>query len=83
MELFTSGDKSQMETIKRWIDQSDVYMLILGGRYGSLEPASQVSYTELEYDYAAEQSKPLYSVVINESALEERVKQTGTSLMEK
>ncbi|MCV5233546.1 DUF4062 domain-containing protein, partial [Escherichia coli] len=36
MELFTSGDQSQMDTIRRWIDESDVYMLILGGRYGSV-----------------------------------------------
>lgn len=83
MELFTSGDKSQMETIKKWIDESDVYMLVLGGRYGSLEPSSGVSYTELEYDYAVEQEKPLFSVVINEEALEAKVKEHGTGMMEK
>lgn len=83
MELFTSGDKSQMETIKKWIDESDVYMLILGGRYGSLEPSSGVSYTELEYDYAVEQEKPLFSVVINDMALEAKVKSHGTEMMEK
>ena len=43
MELFTAGDKSQMETIKRWIDESDIYMLILGGRYGSIEPTTSLS----------------------------------------
>lgn len=83
MELFTSADKSQMETIKKWIDESDVYMLVLGGRYGSLEPSSGVSYTELEYDYAVEQEKPLFSVVINENALEAKVKKHGTEMMEK
>ena len=83
MELFTSGDKSQMDTIRRWIDESDVYMLILGGRYGSVEPKTAVSYTELEYDYALEQEKPLFAVVINEDALEARVMETGTHLMEK
>lgn len=83
MELFTSGDQSQMDTIRRWIDESDVYMLILGGRYGSVETSTQVSYTELEYDYALEQGKPLFAVVINEDTLEERVKASGTSLMER
>jgi hypothetical protein len=83
MELFTSADKSQMETIKRWIDESDVYMLILGGRYGSLESTSGVSYTELEYDYAVEQEKPLFSVVINERALDAKVREHGTDMMEK
>jgi len=83
MALFTSCDKSQMDTIRRWIDESDVYMLILGGRYGSVEPKTEVSYTELEYDYALEQDKPLFAVVINDNALEARVMEVGTHLMEK
>jgi CRP-like cAMP-binding protein len=29
MELFAAGDESQLETIYRWIDESDVFMLIL------------------------------------------------------
>ena len=83
MELFTSADKSQMDTIRRWIDESDVYMLILGGRYGSVEPATGISYTELEYDYALQQDKALFSVVVDDSALEARVREYGTGLMEK
>ena len=47
MELFTAGDKSQWEVIQRWISDSDIYMIILGGRYGSIEPSSGLSYTEL------------------------------------
>lgn len=82
MELFTAGDKSQWEIIKRWIDESDVYMLILGGRYGSVEPESGVSYTELEYNYALETGKPLFAVVIDDQALEAKVKDRGTSVME-
>jgi len=83
MELFTAGDKSQMDTIKEWIDESDVYMLILGGRYGSIESSSGISYTELEYDYAVEQGKPVFAVVITESALEQKVRTLGTSVTEK
>lgn len=83
MELFTAGDKSQMDTIKRWIDESDVYMLILGGRYGSLEPISSLSYTELEYDYAVTTGKPLFAVVTTDDALESKVKSRGTDFMEK
>lgn len=82
MELFTAGDKSQWEIIKRWIDESDVYMLILGGRYGSVEESSGVSYTELEYNYALEAGKPLFAVVIRDDALEEKVKSEGTSVIE-
>ena len=83
MELFTAGDKSQLNIIKRWIDESDVYMLILGGRYGSVEPEAGISYTELEYDYALEIGKPLFAIVIDENALEIKVKEYGTSIIEK
>lgn len=82
MELFTAGDESQMETIKRWIDQSDVFMLILGGRYGSIEPTTGLSYTELEYNYAVESGKPLFAAVITESAIDRKVKTHGTSVIE-
>jgi hypothetical protein len=83
MELFAAGDESQMNVIKRWIDESDVYMLILGGRYGSIEPKSQKSYIELEYQYAVEKGKPLFAVVINEEYLEKKVKKFGSSVLEK
>src|SRR5438067_6382584 len=52
MELFTAGDESQMDVIKQWIDESDAYLLIMGGRYGSVEPKSGKSYTHIEYEYA-------------------------------
>lgn len=47
-----------MGNYKNWIEESDVYMLILGGRYGSIEPKSGKSYTQLEYEYALELGKP-------------------------
>lgn len=83
MELFTAGSISQMKTIENWINESDIYMLILGGRYGSIEPTTGLSYTELEYDYAVSTGKPLFAVVINEDALEEKIKRLGTSYTEK
>lgn len=83
MELFTAGDESQMETIKRWINESDVFMLILGGRYGSVEPTKSLSYTELEYDYAVQSGKPLFAVVIDEEALDRKVKDKGVGVIEK
>ncbi|MGP2652744.1 DUF4062 domain-containing protein [Serratia marcescens] len=82
MELFTASDRSQWDIIKRWIDESDVYILILGGRYGSIEPESGLSYTELEYNYALETNKPLFSIVIYDHALESKVKVLGQSVME-
>ena len=83
MELFTAGNRSQWEVIQRWITDSDIYMLILGGRYGSVEPSSGLSYTELEYDFAVASGKPYFAVVIAEDALEARVKEYGTAVLEK
>ncbi|WP_201591260.1 DUF4062 domain-containing protein [Psychrobacter fozii] len=51
MELFPALDEEQFEFIKTVIDDSDYYLLIVGGRYGSLSDEG-VSYTEMEYDYA-------------------------------
>ncbi len=68
MELFKAG-KSQMQTIKKWIDESDVYMLILGARYGSIEPVSGKSYTQLEYEYALSKNMPVFAIVLEDSFL--------------
>lgn len=82
MELFASGDQSQMEVIRQWIDASDVFLLILGGRYGSVEPESGKSYIHLEYEYALERGKPVFSVVIDPNELEDRVRQRGSQVKE-
>jgi Domain of unknown function (DUF4062) len=74
MELFTSGDESQMEVIKQWIKASDVYLLILGGRYGSIEKNSGKSYTHLEYEYASELGKPFFACIMKDDYLEEKIK---------
>lgn len=83
MELFTAGDRSQWEVIQRWITDADIYMLILGGRYGSIEPDSGISYTELEYDFAVSSGKPHFAVVITDNALETKVISSGSSVLEK
>ena len=75
MELFAAGDKSQMEIIKRWIDDSDVFLLILGGRYGSIEPESGKSYVHIEYEYAVSRNKACFAYVIKDAELERRGQQ--------
>jgi len=82
MELFTAGDESQWNIIKRWIEESDVYMLILGGRYGSIEDISKKSYTHLEYEYAIELGKPFFAIVISDKALDEKVNKEGKKVLE-
>lgn len=63
MELFKAGDTSQKETIKKWIEESDVYMLILGGRYGSIDSETGMSYTHWEYEYAKELKSPVLQLL--------------------
>ena len=82
MELFTAGDQSQMEVIKQWIDESDVYLLILGSRYGSIEPETGKSYTHLEYEYALSKNKPLFACVIKDSAIDARIEKLGRMCLE-
>ncbi len=79
MELFKAGNESQLKTIYKWIDQSDVYMLILGGRYGSIESKSGKSYTQLEYEYALSKDIPIFAVVLSESFLTSKITCLGLS----
>jgi hypothetical protein len=58
MELFPATDTSQWEYIKKVIDECDYYILVIAGRYGSIEKESGISYTEKEYRYARDAGKP-------------------------
>lgn len=59
MEYFPAANEEQFAVIKRLIDRCDYYILILGGRYGSIEPNTGKSYTQLEYEYALEKNIPI------------------------
>ena len=82
MELFAAGDESQMEAIKNWIDDSDIYMLILGSRYGSINQSTGLSYTEHEYDYALAQGKPFFALVLSENTIDAKTKELGLNFRE-
>jgi hypothetical protein len=83
MELFAAGDQTQMTVIKKWIDESDVYMLILGGRYGSVDKESGKSYSHLEYEYAFCKNMPLFAVVMTDEYLQKKVQISGLDMMER
>ena len=53
MEIFPAIDEEQFNFIKRIIDDCDYYLLIIGGRYGTVAEDG-LSYTEKEYNYAIE-----------------------------
>ena len=52
MEYFNASDESQWDVIKSLIDECDYYVLIVAGRYGSIEESTGKSYTQKEYEYA-------------------------------
>jgi hypothetical protein len=58
MELFPATDQQQLEFIKRVIDRCDYYVVIVGGRYGSLAD-DKISFTEKEYEYALSRHIPI------------------------
>lgn len=71
MELFKAGP-TQEQVIREWIDQSDVYMLILGARYGS-KREDGISYTEWEYELAKKLKKPMFSIVLDNEYVNKQV----------
>ncbi|HIU06626.1 MAG TPA: DUF4062 domain-containing protein [Candidatus Onthoplasma faecigallinarum] len=67
MEVFVAANDEQFEVIKKVIDLCDYYVLIIGGKYGSINKTTGLSYTEMEYDYAVSQGVPVLVFAIDES----------------
>lgn len=63
MELFPAADDDQWTFIRRVIDDCDYYVLLLGGRYGSISPQTGKSYTHMEYEYAIDKGKPVAAFI--------------------
>jgi len=61
MEHFPAGNDETFEYIKRVIDDSDYYLLILAGKYGTTA-SDGISYTEKEFDYALRQEIPVIAL---------------------
>jgi hypothetical protein len=62
MELFPAANEDQWTLIKDLIDSCDYYLLIVGGRYGSIN-SEGISYTQMEYEYAISQNIPTISFI--------------------
>lgn len=66
MEMFSAADEEQWNIIKKKIDQSDYYVVLVAYRYGSCD-TSGISYTEKEYDYALSKGIPSLGFIIEDS----------------
>lgn len=67
MEMFSAADDDQWKIIKEAIDSSDFYILLIGNKYGSIEEATGISYTEKEFDYAVEKKIPILAFIADSS----------------
>jgi hypothetical protein len=67
MEHFGAhGDGTPPAVIREQVQKADVYLGIIGVRYGSIDPATGLSMTELEYRTAETCKKPMLLYVIHE-----------------
>ncbi|WMS42274.1 DUF4062 domain-containing protein [Acuticoccus sp. MNP-M23] len=62
MELFPATNDSQIDYIYRVIDECDYYILVIGGRYGSVD-GNGISYTEKELNYAEHKKIPILTFI--------------------
>lgn len=56
--------KSPFETMKKFIDEADCMILLIGEKYGSIYN-NDISYIEAEYNYALEKNKPILCLMKN------------------
>lgn len=62
MELFPATNDTAWEHIEKIIKDSDYYVLVIGGKYGSMDETG-ISYTEKEYDFAVSQNIPVLAFI--------------------
>ncbi|SUH02645.1 Uncharacterised protein [Salmonella enterica subsp. enterica] len=73
MEMFSAEDEEQWEIIRRTIEVSDYYILVLGLRYGS-KTSEGISFTQKEYEYALERKIPILAFIMKDTVALPKVK---------
>ncbi len=62
MESFPATDETQMDFITPLIEQSDYYVLIIGGRYGTIDD-DDLSFTHKEFRHAVDKGVPVLVMI--------------------
>ena len=83
MEQFHANPTSQWNVITKMIDECDFYFLVIGGRYGSIDEESGVSYTEKEYIYAKNKGLPVIVLIKQPSVITESERDIGDDKYDK
>lgn len=69
MEAFPAAPERGWRTIQAAIDDSDYYVLILAGLYGSVDDDTGTSWTQREYEYAQTKGIPTLAFVRAEGSI--------------
>lgn len=73
MELMFSKVESPLEASLELVRDCDIYVCILGERYGTIPDGYDQSITNLEYEEAIKLSKPIYIFIVDGSKKEEKL----------
>ena len=76
MELL-GGANTITSTIKKMIDASDIFFLLIGGKYGSIYEKENIGFVEWEYRYAMSKNKPICVIVLSNRMLYRKASEQG------
>lgn len=82
MEHFTITSSKNFEDVKKLIEQSDIFIMILGGNYGSCDE-NGISWTQNEYEYAQSINKISYVLLSEEYMNLKKMYEDGVKLDKK
>lgn len=63
MEYFGARNQNVWEVIQNSIENSDIFVLVIAGRYGTIDQNCGIGYTEKEYNYAKEKNIPILAFI--------------------
>ncbi len=66
-EFFGARDQKPLATCLEELNKSDVFIMFLGPRYGSVDPDTNKSFVECEYERAREKGIPRFVYIIDDS----------------
>lgn len=64
MEYFEASTRTNKEVCLKKLKESDLVIGIYGRRYGSIDPETGISFTEIEFDAARQWNKPFLGFVL-------------------
>ncbi len=72
MELFSAGDEEDWAAIRKAIDQCDIYVVVVGGLFGSVFEETGESFTQREFGYARDVAKkPILAFLLDANAYQQ------------